>query len=49
MANDIHLLAIENWQTLANSVDFNTITTTPLTSPSTSYTATDTTSGLTGR
>jgi hypothetical protein len=43
---DIHLLAIENWTKLANSVDFNTITTTPLTSPSTSYTASDSTSGL---
>jgi hypothetical protein len=44
MANDIHLLAIENWTKLAKSVDFNTITTTL--NSSTSYTASDSTSGL---
>ncbi len=41
---DIHLLAIENWATLAKSVDFSTITTTL--NSSTSYTASDSTSGL---
>ena len=41
---DIHLLAIENWTTLAKSVDFSTITTTL--NSSTSYTASDSTSGL---
>ena len=41
---DIHLLAIENWTKLAKSVDFNTITTTL--NSSTSYTASDSTSGL---
>ena len=41
---DIHLLAIENWTTLADSVDFNTVTETL--NSSTSYTASDSTSGL---
>src|SRR6516225_4348258 len=41
---DIRLLAIENWATLAKSVDFNTVTGTL--SSSTSYTASDSTSGL---
>jgi hypothetical protein len=41
---DIHLLAIENWTKLGESVDFNTVTTTL--NSSTSYTATDSTSGL---
>jgi len=41
---DIHLLAIENWTALANSVDFNTVTETL--NSSTSYTVSDSTSGL---
>jgi hypothetical protein len=41
---DIHLLKIENWTKLADSVDFSTITTTL--NSSTSYTASDSTSGL---
>jgi hypothetical protein len=41
---DIHLLAIENWTTLAGSVDFSTLTETL--HSSTSYTVSDSTSGL---
>jgi hypothetical protein len=41
---DIHLLAIENWKKLVNSVDYSDITTTL--NSSTSYTASDPKSGL---
>jgi hypothetical protein len=44
MANDIHLLAIENWANLAKKIVFSDITTTL--NSSTSYTASDPELGL---